>query len=131
MLDYLALIGSYFCLRALSWNLGAFPNEFLISKQYHYGLSEKVPWQFYLYVIALLILTASSSALQNWLFKQKMRRDNEDDDLEKHLDNMENSINRERERLIEIKNVFKSEQRKPKVLKKNRGRSGKVVKRHL
>lgn len=34
----LALIGAYMCLRALSWHLGAFPNEFLYSRQYHLGL---------------------------------------------------------------------------------------------
>ena len=46
-------------------------------------------WQFYLYVMALLILTASSSALQTWLFKKKMSRaNNENVDIEKHLDQM-------------------------------------------
>jgi hypothetical protein len=35
-----------------------------------------VPWQFYLYVLALMILTASASALQTWLFKKKMRKTN-------------------------------------------------------
>ncbi len=73
---YPALIGSYLCLRALSWSLGAFPNEFTLSKKYHLGLEGKVPWQFYLYVVALLILTASASALQVWLFRQKMKNSN-------------------------------------------------------
>lgn len=34
----LALIGSYLCLRALSWYLGAFPNEFLLAKKFQLGL---------------------------------------------------------------------------------------------
>jgi len=72
--NYSALIGSYLCLRALSWSLGAFPNEFQIGKKYHNGLEGKVPWQFYLYVVALFILTASSSALQSWLFRMKMKK---------------------------------------------------------
>ena len=59
-------------LRALSWHLGTFPNEFLISRKYQYGLEGPVEWQFYLYVIALIILTASSSGLQYWLFKKKL-----------------------------------------------------------
>jgi hypothetical protein len=67
-----ALIGAYICLRALSWYLGAFPNEFLFAKMYQLGLAGLVDWRFYLYVIALLILTASSSALQYWLFKKKI-----------------------------------------------------------
>lgn len=83
-----ALIGSYLCLRALSWSLGAFPNEFQLSKKYHLGLEGKVPWQFYLYVIALLILTASSYALQNWLFREKMKNTNQSADIEQHLDNI-------------------------------------------
>jgi hypothetical protein len=52
------------------------------------GLSPPVPWQFYLYVIALLILTASSSALQTWLFKKKMSRKNETEDIDEHLNKM-------------------------------------------
>ena len=90
------MIGAYFCLRALSWSLGAFPNEFLLSKQYHFGLANKVPWQFYLYVIALLILTASASALQVWLFKKKMRKNKESTNLEEHFNEMESSLNKEK-----------------------------------
>jgi len=41
------------------------------------GLTPPVPWQFYLYVIALMILTASSSALQTKLFRRKMKKTNE------------------------------------------------------
>jgi hypothetical protein len=69
----LALIGAYLCLRGLSWYLGQFPNEFLLARKYHLGLSGTVSWKFYIYVIALVILTASSSALQNWLFEKKSK----------------------------------------------------------
>jgi hypothetical protein len=53
--------------------LGEFPNEFLLPRRYHLGLSGVVSWKFYIYVIALVILTAASSALQNWLFQQKSK----------------------------------------------------------
>lgn len=34
----LAFIGAYLCLRALSWELGAFPNEFLYPLYYQLNL---------------------------------------------------------------------------------------------
>ena len=37
-----ALIGAYLCLRALSWHLGAFPNEFLFTRKYQLGLEGPV-----------------------------------------------------------------------------------------
>jgi hypothetical protein len=40
----LALIGAYICLRALSWHLGAFPNEFLYPKQYQLKIIGVVKW---------------------------------------------------------------------------------------
>ncbi len=79
---YLALIGAYMSLRALSWYLGAFPNEFLLARKYHLGLSGPVSWKFYLYVIALVILTASSSALQYWLFTKKSELTNQSKDID-------------------------------------------------
>jgi hypothetical protein len=83
-----ALIGAYICLRALSWHLGAFPNELLFPQQYQLGLKGVVAWQFYLYVVALLILTISSSALQFWLFKKKMQKNRKNVDIEEHFNNM-------------------------------------------
>jgi len=77
-----ALIGAYICLRALSWHLGAFPNELLYPEEYQLGLKGIVTWQFYLYVVALLILTASSSALQFWLFKKKSQKTNGSADID-------------------------------------------------
>lgn len=118
--SYSALIGSYLCLRALSWHLGAFPNEFQLAKKYHLGLSPQVPWQFYLYVIALLILTASSSALQTWLFKKKMRKTQGDSDLEHHLDQMETSLKKERDHLIEFQTVFQPDRSQPRLLTRNK-----------
>ena len=76
------MIGAYICLRALSWHLGAFPNEFTYAKEYQIGMLGLVKWQFYLYVIALFILTASSSALQVWLFKKKAGKSNESADID-------------------------------------------------
>lgn len=72
-------------MRALSWHLGAYPNEFLLARKYHKNLIGPVPWQFYLYIIALIILTASSSALQFWLFKKKLRRSHKDGNIDSHL----------------------------------------------
>jgi hypothetical protein len=77
------------CLRGLSWYLGAFPNEFLLARKYHLGLTGTVTWKYYIYVIALIILTASSSALQNWLFQQKSKMANTSGDLDEQFGNME------------------------------------------
>jgi hypothetical protein len=41
-----------------------------------------------LYVVALLILTISSSALQFWLFKKKMQKNRKNVDIEEHFNNM-------------------------------------------
>ena len=86
----LALIGAYLCLRALSWHLGAFPNEFLLARNYNLDLVGPVEWQFYLYVISLLILTASSSALQYWLFNKKNSQGS--DNINDHFDKMEEEM---------------------------------------
>ena len=53
-----------------------------------------VKWQFYLYVVALLVLTASSSALQYWLFSKKLKLSG--DNIEKHFDKMEKELNDKR-----------------------------------
>lgn len=84
------------CLRALSFYLGAFPNELLLAKQYHLGLVGPITWQFYLYVIALFVLTASSSALQYWLFKQKAKKTNESADIDQQFNEMEDRLKKER-----------------------------------
>lgn len=81
-----------------------------------------MPWQFYLYVVALFILTASSSALQSWLFRMKMKKNNQSANIEEHLNRMEDSMKKQRQDLIEIKPVFKSETRAPRVLQKKRTR---------
>lgn len=67
-----SFIGAYCSIRALSWYLGAFPNEFLISKQRQY-LGASVQWQYYVYVVALFILSASSMAVQFWLFRKRAK----------------------------------------------------------
>jgi flagellar basal body-associated protein FliL len=51
-----------------------------------------VVWQFYLYVVALLILTAASSALQFWLFKKKSAKTNGSADIDEHFDQMQNKL---------------------------------------
>jgi hypothetical protein len=43
-------------------------------------------------VVALFILTISSSALQTWLFKKKMKKNHQDTDIEQHLNQMESSL---------------------------------------
>jgi hypothetical protein len=55
-------------------------------------MTPPVPWQFYLYVIALLILTASAASLQYWLFKKKLKKAKESDNLEDHFDKMESTL---------------------------------------
>jgi|688.fasta_scaffold245999_1 hypothetical protein len=77
------------CLRALSWYLGAFPNEFLLARKFHLGLAGPVSWKFYLYVISLIILTASSSALQYWLFNKRSEITNKSKDIDEEFGNME------------------------------------------
>jgi hypothetical protein len=48
----------------------------------------------------MLILTASSSALQTWLFKKKMSRAHQAGDIQDHLEKMESSLRKERDGLI-------------------------------
>jgi hypothetical protein len=45
-------------IRPLSWFLGYFPSEFELAKQIKLGMKVEVPWQFWLYIVAILILAA-------------------------------------------------------------------------
>ena len=57
---------------------------------YHLGLRSGTPWQFYLYVVATLILTVSASALQQWLFKKKQEMTQDEPvELAAHIEAME------------------------------------------
>lgn len=95
----LALIGAYMCLRALSWYLGTFPNEFLLARKFHLGLSGPVSWKFYLYVISLVILTASSSALQYWLFTKKTELSQQPKDIDEEFGEIEANMKAKRENI--------------------------------
>ena len=73
------------------------------------GLSPSVPWQFYLYVIALMILTASSSALQTKLFRRKMKKTHGLTNIEEHLEQLESNLNKERTNFTKISKIFENE----------------------
>ena len=82
----LAFIGAYASLRALSWYLGKYPNEFLIAKQVHMQIaSSGVEWQYYVYVVALLILTSFSIIIQFWLFRKKSKMLGKKADIDQYI----------------------------------------------
>lgn len=80
-----------------------------------------VSWKFYIYVIALIILTGSSAALQNWMFKKKSKLGNHAGNIDEEFGNIEMEMKAKRENLAEIANfkeVFKNKGKGPKILKR-------------
>jgi hypothetical protein len=65
-----SLISGFLLVRPLGFYLPYYPNEFNFYKQ-----SEAMPWQYYLYLIAIIILSIISIIFQAWLFKKRGRKD--------------------------------------------------------
>lgn len=80
----------------------------------------RVQWQFYLYVIALFILTASSSALQYWLFLKQYSRGSQQEGIDDHFDKINREMESKRGNLVQFKGIFSKDDVKPKVLSKKR-----------
>jgi 4-alpha-glucanotransferase len=75
-----------------------------------------------------VILTASSSALQNWLFQQKSKLSKESGNLDEQFGRMEEQLKAERSNLAEIadfKQLFKkAKNAAPKILRRRKSSQG-------
>jgi len=69
-----------------------------------------VPWQYYIYVIALVVLTGSSLAVQFWIFRKKSKMLGKKADLDSYINKIEEDIDEERNKFIKLDNVFKKEE---------------------
>jgi hypothetical protein len=56
-----SFIGAYALVRGISMFLGKFPNEYLLYNHLKHGVGIHVPWQFYLYLLLLVILFIKGS----------------------------------------------------------------------
>ena len=97
-----SFIGAYCSIRALSWYLGAFPNEFLIAKQVQYGSGITVQWQYYVYVVALFLLTFSSMAVQFWLFRKRAKLLGKSTDVDEYVNQINEEIDNERSKYMQF-----------------------------
>ena len=121
-----SFIGAYCSIRALSWYLGAFPNEFLISKERQY-FGASVDWRYYVYIVALFILTGSSVAVQFWLFRKRAKLLGKSTDVDEYINGINQEIDFERSKYLVFDNVFKKKKKaqvEPKYLQKKRKGSG-------
>lgn len=74
-----SFLGSYMLVRGLSLFIGGYPNEFtLISKIRNGGATDVLHWPFYLYLVAIAILTLSGIIIQSKLRKGKSTEDSLD-----------------------------------------------------
>lgn len=65
-----SFISGFLLVRPLGFYLPYYPNEFNFYKE-----SEPMPWQYYLYLIAIIILSIIGVIFQLWLFKKRGRKD--------------------------------------------------------
>lgn len=65
-----SLISGFLLIRPLGFYLPYYPNEFNFYKQ-----GNKMPWQYYLYLIAIIVLFIIGIIFQSWLFKKRGRKD--------------------------------------------------------
>lgn len=94
----------------MSWYLGKYPNEFLIAKEFHTQTNQvKVQWQYYIYVVALAILTSSSIAVQFWIFRRKSKMLGKTADVDQYIGKIEEDLDLERSKFIKLDNIFKKE----------------------
>lgn len=59
-----SLIGSYFFVRGISFYVGGFPNEYLLTKQLRNGVLVAEPWTFYVYLGGILVATIICAIVQ-------------------------------------------------------------------
>lgn len=69
-------VGSYMVIRSISGIFGNYPNEFELAQLMKYGELEKVPWQFYVYMVFIVLLSITSISFQYYLYwrEQKFRQ---------------------------------------------------------
>jgi hypothetical protein len=81
------------------------------------SLQVKVEWQYYIYVVALVILTLSSVAIQFWIFRKKSKMLGKKADIDSYIGKIEEDLDMERSKFINVENVFKKEdKKKPKAI---------------
>lgn len=66
-----AFTSAFWIVRPLGFFLPYYPNEFQAEKLF--TINSSTPWQFYLYLIAILVITVLGSAFQFCLYKKKGR----------------------------------------------------------
>ena len=66
---YTSFIGSYLVVRATSWYIGGYPNEWTLYEQLK-TITFAGNWKFYIYLLAMLVLTAGGIIVQCVLFKR-------------------------------------------------------------
>lgn len=69
-------VGSYVVIRCISGIFGGYPNEFQLAQMIKYKELEKVPWQFYVYMVFIILLSGSAITFQYYLYwrEQKLRQ---------------------------------------------------------
>ena len=65
-----SLMSGFLLIRPMGFFLPYYPNEFNFYKN-----SEKMPWQYYLYLVAILVLSVISIIFQTWLFRKRGSKD--------------------------------------------------------
>ncbi len=68
-----AIIGAYCFIRGVSVFAGSFPNEYLMLQKLANGIVLDLPYQFYIYMSAILVLFGMGAAFQ---FKSKQKEEN-------------------------------------------------------
>ena len=66
-----SFISGFLLVRPLGFYLPYYPNEFNFYKE-----RSTMPWQYYLFLIAIIILSIIGIIFQSWLFKKRGRKDN-------------------------------------------------------
>merc|ERR1712130_772769 len=66
-----ATVGAYCMMRGVSCFAGGFPNEFITARELSNGVVNAVPWQFYLYLAGIVVV----SALGTWWQVRKYKNE--------------------------------------------------------
>lgn len=66
-----AIISGFLLVRPLGFFLDYYPNEFLF-----YKTTLSMPWQYYLYLISMIVLAVISIVFQSWLYRKTGKKRN-------------------------------------------------------
>jgi hypothetical protein len=93
-----SIISGFMIVRPLGFYLGYYPNEFLF-----YMTRSSMPWQYYLYLVSMLVLAAIGIIFQTWLYKKTGKRRNKLYHLEE-----EGDFKDKFKKLLEFKEIKKA-----------------------